>query len=291
MSDNENKIDLLFRQKVVDLNSFPKGTKWNKSRGWEGYEKMYLSKTLKILIAAAAIGLILISISLYYFFKPDLQNETCFVDMTGKSIREFRLSGGHRCFLAQESKMQYTQGSLNSKVDTLFLEGEAYFETSSERELVILAKNTVTRCKNAIVNINSSKSGQMTVITTISGNIIARCCDNGFPEMKVGASEKYSINQGGFFASKEPNNDPNFLAWKTGELKFDNTPLAYAIKSIEDYYDVKIEVKSSTIKYCRYTSKFTKTDINKVIDNLNLSFNTTVKKFSNAIVLEGGNCR
>jgi ferric-dicitrate binding protein FerR (iron transport regulator) len=295
MNDNENKIDQLFRQKVEGLNSLHELTKWNKSKGWESYEKKYSGEKLKInfkyIAAAAAIGLILISFSLYYFLKENPVNESCFVDMTGKSIKEISLSGGHHCFLAKDSKVQYSQSSAKSNIDTLFLEGEGYFETSGERQLVILAKNTVIKCKNSIVNIHAPKLGQMTIITTILGNVTVQCIDNGFPEMNVGASEKYSVYEGGIFASKEPNDDLNFLAWKTGQLTFDETPLAYAVKSIEDYYGVKIEVKSSEIKYCRFTSKFNKTDINKVIDNLNLSFNTKVTKSDDAIVLEGGYCR
>jgi ferric-dicitrate binding protein FerR (iron transport regulator) len=295
MNNDENKIDILFQQKVGNLKSLPEGTKWNKSKGWESYEKKYFEGKFKIgfkyIAAVAAIGLILISFSLYYFLKENPVNEPCFVDMTGKSIKEISLSGGHHCFLAKDSKIQYSQSSGKSNIDTLFLEGEAYFEILGERELVIKAKNSVTICKNAIVNINTPKPGHLTVITTISGNVTVQCIDNGFPEMKVGASEKYSVYEGGIFASKEPNDDLNFLAWKTGQLIFDETPLAYAVKSIEDYYGVKIEVKSSEIKYCRFTSKFNKTDINKVIDNLNLSFNTKVTKSDDAIILEGGYCR
>jgi ferric-dicitrate binding protein FerR (iron transport regulator) len=296
MNQDENKIDLLFRQKVEGINSLSERTKWNKSKGWESYEKKYLVKKFflnsKLLVStAAATGLILISITLFYYLKPNLKNESCFVDMTGKSIKEISLAGGHHCFLAQDSKMQYSQGLEKSKSDTLFLEGEGYFETSGGRELVIFAKNSVTKCKNAIVNINAPQSAHMTVITAISGNVTARCSDNSFPEMKVSASEKYSIYKGGIFASKEPNNDPNFLAWKTGLLTFEDTPLAYAVRSIENYYGVKIEIKSNDIKYCRYSSKFNNTELTKVIDNLKLSFNTTVKESFDAIVLEGGTCK
>ena len=41
MIENENKIDLLFRQKVEGINLLPEEINWDKLKGWERFEKNY----------------------------------------------------------------------------------------------------------------------------------------------------------------------------------------------------------------------------------------------------------
>jgi transmembrane sensor len=293
MNKESEDIDGLFKQKVEQLTDLPASIKWNVVKGWKDYQRkhfQFIPKKRRILMMAASIALIIAGTFVFLFYNHRKQ-ELCSFYGSNKMVREIRLKGGHYCFLAPDSKIQYCHSNYLNQADTLFLEGEGYFETSETKPLVIIAKNTITKCKNAKLNIKSIKSAKSTIISPVSGSVIARCTDNGFPEMMVAPSEKCLVYEGGIYAAKEINDDRNFLAWKTGTLSFDNVPLTYAIKTIEDYFGVSIEVKSRDVKYCRITSEFDNTNIDEVLKYIQNSYQTKIRRNNNTIIVEDGICR
>jgi transmembrane sensor len=294
MNEQNENIDILFKKKVEQLTSLPSSIKWSNSKGWKDFQKKYyliLPVRQHKLMLAASIALIITLGTLTFIFYNHQTRELCSFYGTNKQIKDIYLKGGHHCFLASDSKIQYCHSNYLSQADTLFLEGEGYFETSETKPLVVIAKNTVTRCINSKLNIKSIKSSKSTIISPVSGQVVTRCTDNGFPEMLVGPSEKCLVYEGGIYAAKEANDDRNFLAWKTGTLSFDNIPLTYAIKTIEDFYGVTIEVKSKDVKYCRITSEFNNTNIDEVLKYIQNSYKTKIKKSNNTIIVEDGICR
>lgn len=294
MNEPNENIDKLFKQKIENLDSLPSSIKWSKDKGWKDYQNKYFSTAFVMrhkLLLAASIALIAISGSVIFLLNYRQAQELYSFNTPNKLIKEINLKDGHHCFLAPDSKIQYCRSKYSKLADTLFLEGEGYFETSGNKPLVIIAKNTTTKCTNANLNIKALKSTKSTTITPVKGNVVTQCTDNGFPEMTVAPSEKCLVYEGGIYATKEINDDPNFLAWKTGTLTFTNIPLAYAIKTIEDYYGVTIEVKSKDVKYCRITSEFENSNIDDVLKYIQNSFNTKIKKTNNTIIIEDGICR
>jgi ferric-dicitrate binding protein FerR (iron transport regulator) len=222
------------------------------------------------------------------YIKLNSHNELLSFEGNDKVVKEINLRGGHKCFLAPESKIQFQNAK---KADTLYLDGEGYFETSRAKPLIIIAKNTITKCLNSKIDIRAIKQSKNTVINSISGKVSSHCMDNDFPEMLIEPDEQCTIYEGGIYAGKEPNTDPNFLAWKTGNLCFSNIPLSHAIKTLEELYNVKIELQSPDIKYCRLSSEFENTNFESVLEYIQCHYNAVVKRSRTSIVLEGGMCK
>jgi transmembrane sensor len=295
MNGENEYIDKLFRQKIDGQIELPSFISWNKNKGWgkyiQNYLPSYLTHRKRLFMAAAALAILIISASILFILHNYNEQELCSFDGSDKLVKEIVLKGDHHCYLAPESKIQFCRSNKISQADTLYLEGEGYFETSNVKPLVIIAKNTITKCYGAKIDIKSVKSLKYTTISSLSGNIVTQCPDNNFPEMYINPNEKCLIYEGGIYASKEVNDDPNFLAWKTGTLTFNNIPLSVAIKTIEDFYGVTIEVKSKDVRYCRITSEFEKTNINDVLKYIQDSYKTKIRKFDNTIILEDGICK
>ena len=294
MSEQNEQIDNLFKQTIEAPDKIPFLTKWNSTEGWNAYQNKYFSMFAyrrKQLMIAACISFLIIAGTLFLLLHNKQTRELCSFNGSDRLVKEVFLKGGHHCYLAPDTKIQYCRNIKLNQADTLYLEGEGYFETSEIKKLVIIAKNTVTNCTHSKVDIKSNKSSKSTTITPVTGQVISRCTDNNFPEIVIAPNEKCLIYEGGIYAAKEINDDPNFLAWKTGTLSFNNIPLSYAIRTIEDYYGVKIEVQSDEIKYCRMTSEFENTKIEDVLKFIQDSYKTKIKKTDNAIVLEEGICR
>jgi transmembrane sensor len=289
----EENMDNIFREKLKDKDTIPVQAKWDKDSGWKALEKhlpLVVSSHRNWRKVAAIAAVIVLSFCCGYFIQRIMSSKTTFSGEADNSIKKITLPGGCSCTLAPYSKIQFTQAKTKSIPDTLCIEGEAYIESPVNRILVVKAKNSLTTCRGAIMNIRANSSEKATVISTISGEVKARCSDNRFTSLTVAPSEQFTILESGILSFKSENNDPNFLAWKTGTLTFNNMPLEYAVKILEDYYGVCISIEKEEIKYCRITSQFKNLSLKEVLHNLESSLNVKVQQKGLMYLLEGKGC-
>ena len=288
----DKQIDTVFREKLKNCNKLP-NVQWNKEAGWKNLEKnlpqriIFRNTWFKLAIAASVIG---ISFLGGFFIQKYYSSTSILAFAANRTIKEIKLPGGHHCTLAPFSKIQYSHSSVSGILDTLYIEGEAYVESSEKRLLVIKAKNTLISCTNATLSIRADFSEKTVIISTISGIVIAQCLDNHLPALLVSPTEQFTVFEAGIMAFKAKNNDPNFLAWKTGTLTFDNVPLEYAVKVMEEYYGVYIQIEKEDMKYCRITSHFKHLSLEEAFQNISLSLNLKVKQKGLMYSLAGRGC-
>jgi transmembrane sensor len=289
----EENIDNIFREKLKDKDVIPVQVKWDSNSGWKALEKVIpqvvpYQRNWKRFAAIAAV--ILVSFCCGYFIQRILSSKTTFSSEADNSIKKIALPGGCSCTLAPYSKIQFTQAKSKSIPDTLYIEGEAYIESPENRLLIVKAKNSITSCRGAIMNIRANSSEKATVISTISGEVTARCTDNRFTALTVAPSEQFTVLESGILSFKSNNSDPNFLAWKTGTLTFNNMPLEYAVKVLEDYYGVCISIEKEEIKYCRITSQFKNLSLKEALHDIEFRLNLKVQQKGLMYILEGKGC-
>lgn len=87
----------------------------------------------------------------------------------------------------------------------------------------------------------------------------------------------------------EPTN--NSVAWKTQELVFDNTELGSVIKTLERYFEVKIEGDPKILN-CHYTGTFKEPKLGEVFNTIAFTFPTDleIKKVDEKYILIGQGC-
>ena len=79
--------------------------------------------------------------------------------------------------------------------------------------------------------------------------------------------------------------NPNYLSWKTGVFKFENTPLDEAITHLNAFYDNPI-VSETDLKECAVTGVFNNQKIEEIIEALALSCNLEFSKKNNKFILK-----
>ncbi len=289
----EDTIDNIFREKLKNNSKIPSNVNWKKELGWSHLEKLlprklaFNSAWMKIAVGAA---IIVISFCGGFLIQKYFSKNTFFASEADKAVKEIDLPGGHHCSLAPYSKIQFVHSPVSLISDTLYIEGEAFVESLGKSPLIIIAKNSVIQCLGAKLNVRANITDKTTVISTVSGKVSVKCTDNHMPALVVAPSEQYSIFEGGIMAFKAQNKDPNFLAWKTGTLTFDNVPLEYAVKIMEDYYGVCISIEKDEIKFCRITSQFKNLSLKEALQNIESNLNVQVKQKGLMYLLSGKGC-
>ncbi len=91
-----------------------------------------------------------------------------------------------------------------------------------------------------------------------------------------------------FIVSK--NNNPNILAWKTGEFIFKNTPFDEVAENLEKYYKIDF-LNADAFKKCTVTAEFNKQELTEVLAVLGEILNLEFKISKSEVKTLGKGCR
>lgn len=291
---NAEDIDKLYKEKLYHLDNVPPGMNWNKDKGWRTFriKKMRQREKVDYLPYYTAVG-VAVFVTLLAIFVNIPTRKAVLKSFTYEATnqnKEIVLPQGNQCTLRQGGKLTYISGE-PGKADTIEFKGEAYFNLSDKGKVIIKVHKTLVTCFQAVINVRAIESEPTITITSLDGNVYVSQSNNKDLAMFILPDDKCMVQLSNQLLFKEPNDDINFLAWKTGVLKFDNTPLNIVAKTLADYYRVTISFENNNIQYCRFSSTFKQTDIKQVIGDICQSLQINFKTKNNHILLAGGECR
>ena len=161
--------------------------------------------------------------------------------------------------LPDSSLVWLNKGAVLSYIDgfagdtrAVTLEGEAYFEVKKQplKPFLVSLNGTETEVLGTSFNLKGNEeSVQLHLIT---GKVAFRAPKG---QAEVSPGEQVSVAKDGTLV-KQNNNDPNFLAWKTGILTFNEVPVKVALESIARHYAVEIALGDEVNTECTVTTRF-----------------------------------
>jgi ferric-dicitrate binding protein FerR (iron transport regulator) len=102
--------------------------------------------------------------------------------------------------------------------------------------------------------------------------------------------EKAEIAPGGMGIITTLNDDPNFMAWKTRILRFDNTPLSVIAATLSVVYHKPVRVAGNGLAACRVTATFDNQSLESVLTVLKATLGLEFCDNGTAIELSGPGC-
>jgi ferric-dicitrate binding protein FerR (iron transport regulator) len=85
--------------------------------------------------------------------------------------------------------------------------------------------------------------------------------------------------------------DPNFRAWQTGRLEFENTRLEQVVSSLEDYFGINIKVQNKKLLDCRFTGTFEQPQLKDVLEVLAVSMQVRYNYAQQHYTFSGRGCQ
>jgi transmembrane sensor len=198
--------------------------------------------------------------------------------------KEVVLPDNSHIWLNSQSKLRY-ETKFAQKERKVYLEGEAYFEVfkNPSRPFVIEAGNSITKVLGTAFNLRARKDESSVVVTVTEGKVSFTGKETTIP-VKLIPGDKGVLK--GTHLEKVSNEDPNFLAWKTGKLIFRNTPLNLVASTLTDYYGRIIRVEDAGKANIPFTSTFDHQSLHDVITILELSLGVKADTVNHVIVLK-----
>ena len=285
-----SNTDNVFREKISNLSSTPENISWTPEKGWNEYQKMHHKSNKPfnkiILLAASAAATIAIIVALSIGTNI-LSPKTIIVTSSADSIRELLLPNGSKVWMNKNSTIAYSakkSGEFKMKVD-----GEVYVQITGKLKApyTIKAGSAVIAVKTPTnLNIKAYPTDIDVDITVQKGSVSVS--DNILGQglsLLVTTGNYCSVSRTNNLVFATANTNENYLAWKTGKLIFNETPMATVTQVLRQYYGKEITITDDTVAYYSYTGTFNHASFDNVLALIQSEGNIEMSKDGNVVTI------
>lgn len=245
--------------------------------------KRYLVVATVVILLPIAIWQLTVSIT----NSPDFSNQSIVNVSTGYgSHKRITLPDGSTIVLNAESSLAYPEKFFDS-IRQVTLVGEAFFDIKKDtsKPFIVDTEAIKIRVLGTSFNVKSYPEDEKIETTLVTGKV----------EIVQRETEKQLIlepSQRAVF-NKEINNilvdkvnSENVIAWREGNLVFDQTPLKQVVSDLHRKYNVEFVIGSDTLLQYRYTGEFNNLTLEEVLELLKISSPLDYKLKNNKVMLD-----
>jgi len=236
----------------------------------------------------AAMLLIILGVS---FFVKNIFFDSQQLTVYGKDLKAdkaYLLADGSKVYLNANSEISFSKkfGKNNRNIS---LKGEAFFEVKRNEKIPfnITTYKTSIQVLGTSFNVysDSTEKVKVSVVTGVVSFYTGKI-ENG---LKLLAGEQGSYNPGLAKIEKDKNIDPNLMAWKTGILYFDETPVTEAFRLLQKQYSRVFVFETKAESIPTITTTFDNQSLQAVLEELNLLLKTKNYVKNDSIIFKTNN--
>jgi len=266
-------LEKLWEKGDIEVKDFDSHRTWNmmqrKLREKKGPKVIRLSVFKRIMRVAAVVAFLMAgSYSAYYYsyMLPGKQIVTASVGQ-GEKGKEVVLPDGTVVWLNKNSTLAYSKKFTGDKRE-VSLQGEAFFKVhhNTEKPFVISTPNAGVEVLGTSFNVKTT--GDNTKVVVATGKV--RVSNTGGSE-EVVIVPGFSAEVTGVAVRKFRTDNPNYLAWKTGEFSFNNASLRDVVNDLNTWYDDKLVLEMGEGFECKLTANFNKATLKDVLETIRLT--------------------
>ncbi len=240
----------------------------------------------------AGMGLLIMAVTAYYFFKDTPQKQTSVVTYySNDKPRKVTLSDGRAAFLNRNSsisELKYTDGEKETAV-----KGAAYFsegQTSNQPAHHIKTGALDVVPLHATIYVSFDTVLAISSVHIQSGSAVI---ESGGKKLTLNAGEAVQYDEKNRRISDKREVDVNLFSYATRVFEFMDTPLKKAAESIENAYGVTIAFENKNLYNCRITTRFDNKSLTEILDVMayTLNFTYLIDEKNNQVLLIGDGCK
>lgn len=236
---------------------------------------------------AAAIAFFVVAIFFTYLqdrsSQPDTPQAVVVHDSTGRGQRTVKvLPDGSTAYLNSQTTITYPERF--GSVREVSLHGEAFFEVvSNGKPFVVRSGEVMTRVVGTSFNVRHREKSD-TEITLVEGKVNVTSADGKSLDLIPGEQAVVGDSM-----TKRVVNVMLYAGWKDNILFFEQTTFGDAIREIEEWYAVEIEVANPELERCTITAKYQNEPLGNVLSSLEFLLGLTIKRLDDYNFLVDGN--
>ena len=240
-------------------------------------------------IAAAVIVLL----GSTFLFQNYFNNEAEWVIVKADSeIKELQLADGSKVWLNTGSTLSYP-AEFSATQRPIKLKGEAFFEVTKDvnRPFEVTTNRITVTVLGTQFNVRDIAKEKKIEVAVQEGKVSVQ--ENKFSQKVILAKNEKAVYEEKYDSLIKVNDkNLNALAWKTKRLKFNDSTLKNALKTITQQYNITIDLKNKSLEKCLVSGGYNiKTNVLTILEQLTSIQKIEVNKLSETeYELIGGSC-
>lgn len=265
--------------KVVSIHSLDQNSNGNKNN-----KRWYYA-------VAASLSLLFI-LGLAFFFMLD-EDAMVKLSMEVEKVKtkekgKVLLADGSHVWINSNSKLYYPENFDETRV--VYLEGEAFFEIQKDEKkpFIIHSGSGIIKVLGTSFNVLQSKKEGL-IVNVTEGKVALISEKNQSDSVVLLKGDEGMLLEKEQRVQKSQTADPNFMAWKTGILYFDNVLLSSVAETLSRHYDTNV-ITTQSAESCKLTSTFDNKSLEEVLEVIELTMNVNIKKEKDKVIIEELGC-
>lgn len=236
-------------------------------------------------IAATLSLLVVTGVVIYNTFIT----EEMTVISTASETQSVTLPDGSQVDLNRHTTLRYAS-DFGEEDREVVLEGEAFFNVThdSENPFRVSVDETDITVLGTSFNVSGYEKANEIEVVVESGLVGFSSSKGEVVELSEG--EKGVFEKDRNVINETQNNDPNFNAWKTRRIVFEETPLPEAINTINAIYSTNVTILADNASNCAVTVTFDQQSLEAVLNVLKSTLNLTYNKTNDTIEVVDAEC-
>ena len=298
-----DKIRLMLEQSdsVYRLKNYDSEAAWNKvaekmepahskAIRWINFRRNGL-KTFYKYAAIILVALLLGAVGYFIGFQNPLQEIDNHEVVAGlQNTNEYVLPDGSVVTLNSHSKITFPK-HFNKKIRQVTITGEAFFDVkpNPEKPFVINAGEAQVKVLGTSFSVSAYPENEKVEVVVETGKVQVSCKQKDSIEKPaqifLTRGERGTLLENENKLQKRLNTDRNYLAWKTHNLVFEETPMNQVISHLKKVYHIEIEVNDENINEMVLTAEFDKKPVDFILNVVQLTFDLNLSQENNRYVL------
>lgn len=265
------------------------GTAEEKSRVIPMQQVIFMGLTLRQVLRIAAIVILLLipGYFLYHYLAipPEKQLVASSDVLTGI------LPDGSEVTLNAGSTLNYPSAFRDGKRD-VSLDGEGYFEVSHNKKkpFIITAGDMHVKVTGTSFYVNTRSGEKKMEVILNNGSVILYFDNDPGKGIQLKPGDCAEIDTYARQIRVSVNEDPNYLAWKTRKIIFQNESLDKVALTLNKVYHTNFIIAAPMLSSCRLTATFDNQPLPSVLKVLKATLDLNFKESGQNIEITGKGC-
>lgn len=193
-----------------------------------------------------------------------------------------QLKDGSVVYLNANAEFSYPLTFDGSTREVELKKGEAFFEVerNPEKPFIIHAGKVSVTVLGTSFNTKVNEDSVEVIVSTGKVSVEG---ENGKAMLTPGKRAVYYLKQEKILSGE--NSDPNFLAWKSGLLVFNNTPVHVVLNKVAELYGVQIEYNVSDVAGRQLTGRYKTDNLEQLLQVITMSVDLDLDTANNRYMI------
>ncbi|MCB9283864.1 MAG: FecR domain-containing protein [Lewinellaceae bacterium] len=234
---------------------------------------------------AAAVAVVLVaSVWLFQYLDREKGMELA----TQNTVEENFLPDGSQIAMNQYSELKYAPSS-GKKYRRVELKGDAFFEVERDtaRPFVITAENIEIEVLGTAFYVDAREDQSQVQVIVQSGTVSVKA---GSQQVILTANEIGIYDKTTGELTERPNDDVNYMAWKTEVLTFENTTLDRVVFDLNRKFHARVSLSDPGLNGCEITATLEHKSLDAIVTIIEKTLNIRAEKKGDEIIFTGSGC-